>query len=163
MENLFTSNGILKKWAHKEQKYCEETISYTNEKIQSLECTIAALNDTNLKLKRVFVQVPDGRKRSRKSRREKESKRKNKKRKLLRKQECKHAVVEALTGQQAAKVVFPISDEEISVSNLDRLKPKVILDGLDQLVCVNGLSVGSATCIQEHLENHSIEWNPFCA
>ena len=45
MENLFTSAGILKKWAHEEQKYCEETISYTNEKIQSLECTIAALND----------------------------------------------------------------------------------------------------------------------
>ena len=127
-----------------------------------MECTIAALNDTNLKLRRVFVQVPDGRKRSRKSRREKESKRKNKTSKLLRKQECKHAVVEALTGQQAAEVVFPISDEEISVSNLDRLKPKVILDGLDQLVCVNGLSVGSATCIQEHLANHSIEWNPFC-
>ena len=62
MENLFTSAGILKIWAHEEQKYCEETISYTNEKIQSLECTIAALNDTNLKLKRVFVQVPDGKK-----------------------------------------------------------------------------------------------------
>ena len=69
----------------KSRGYCEETISYTNEKIQSLECTIAALNDTNLKLKRVFVQVPDGRKRSRKSRREKEYKKEKQKKEIVEK------------------------------------------------------------------------------
>ena len=50
MEELFTTPGILKRWAKEGKLYCEETITYVNVQVEVIKRVFVQLADTKKKV-----------------------------------------------------------------------------------------------------------------